>query len=70
MAVQHLTVKGLFKPTNWTQVVTARGRRLIFVAGQVGIDADGKLVAPGDLAGGRTGPYALPPPAQARDLPR
>ena len=29
----------------------ARGRRLVFVAGQVSIDADGKLVTAGDFAG-------------------
>jgi enamine deaminase RidA (YjgF/YER057c/UK114 family) len=58
MAIQRLTPKGLFKPANWTQVVTATGRRMIFVAGQVAVDADGKLVAPGDLAGQANQVYA------------
>ena len=34
MALQRLTPKGLFKPANWTQVVIATGRRMIFVAGR------------------------------------
>ena len=58
MALRHLTPKGLFKPANWTQVVIATGRRVIFVAGQVAVDADGKLVAPGDLAGQAKQVYA------------
>lgn len=51
MALERLTPKGLFKPANYTQVMVATGHRMIFVSGQVAIDADGKLVAPGDLAG-------------------
>lgn len=51
MGLERLTPTGLSKPTAYTQVVVARGRRMIFVAGQVSIDAAGKLVAPGDFAG-------------------
>jgi len=50
--VQRLTPEGLFKPTAYTQVVVATGRRLVFVSGQVSMDADGKLVAKGKLGGG------------------
>src|SRR6202165_3889113 len=51
MGLERLTPAGLFKPAAYTQVVVARGRRLVFVAGQVSIDAQGTLVAPGDFAG-------------------
>ena len=51
MGLQRLTAAGLFKPAAYTQVVVAQGRRMVFLAGQVSIDADGKLVAPGDFAG-------------------
>jgi enamine deaminase RidA (YjgF/YER057c/UK114 family) len=51
VGLDRLTPAGLFKPAAYTQVVVARGRRLVFIAGQVSIDAEGKLVAPGDFAG-------------------
>ena len=51
MAHTHLTPEGLFKPTVYSQVVVATGRRMVFIAGQVSIDAAGNLVAPNDLAG-------------------
>ena len=51
MELQRLTPVGLFKPAAYTQVVVAHGRRMVFLAGQVSIDAEGKLVAPGDFAG-------------------
>jgi enamine deaminase RidA (YjgF/YER057c/UK114 family) len=51
VVLQRLTPAGLFKPTAYTQVVVARGRRMIFLAGQVSIDAEGRLVAPGDFGG-------------------
>ena len=36
-------------PESYTQVVTATGSRLVFVAGQVADDAQGNLVSPGEL---------------------
>ena len=36
-------------PESYTQVVTATGSRLVFVAGQVADDAQGNLVNPGEL---------------------
>jgi len=51
MGLQRFNPAGLFKPAAYTQVVVAHGRRMVFLAGQVSIDADGKLVAPGDFAG-------------------
>jgi enamine deaminase RidA (YjgF/YER057c/UK114 family) len=38
-------------PESYTHVVVATGSRLVFVSGQVAEDAEGNLVAPGDLAG-------------------
>src|SRR5438067_13109360 len=58
MGVQRLRPEGLFKPTAYSQVVVATGRRLVFVSGQVSIDAGGKLVAPGDFAGQARQVYA------------
>src|SRR2546430_17575712 len=58
MGVQRLTPEGLFKPTAYSQVVVATGRRLVFVSGQVSMDAGGKLVAPGDFAGQARQVYA------------
>ena len=51
MGLERLTPAGLFKPAAYTQVVVARGHRMVFIAGQVSIDAAGTLVAPGDFAG-------------------
>src|SRR5438067_13246114 len=58
MGVQRLTPEGLFKPTAYTQVVVASGRRMVFVSGQVSMDAGGRLVAPGDFAGQARQVYA------------
>jgi enamine deaminase RidA (YjgF/YER057c/UK114 family) len=51
MGLQRLTPTGVFKPAAYTQVVVASGRRMVFLAGQVSIDAEGTLVAPDDFAG-------------------
>ena len=51
MGLERLTPAGLSKPAAYTQVVVARGGRIVFVAGQVSIDAEGKLVAPGNFSG-------------------
>ena len=58
MALQRLTPDALFKPTAYTQVVVASGRRMVFVSGQVSMDAGGRLVAPGDFAGQARQVYA------------
>src|SRR6266853_679919 len=58
MGVQRLIPEGLFKPMAYSQVVVATGRRLVFVSGQVSMDADGTLVAPGDVAGQARQVYA------------
>ena len=58
MALQRLTPDSLFKPAAYTQVVVASGRRIVFVSGQVSMDAAGKLVAPGDFGGQARQVYA------------
>src|SRR5712692_3899967 len=58
MPVQRLAPEGLFKPAAYAQVVVATGRQMVFVSGQVSMDAQGKLVAPGDLAGQARQVYA------------
>ncbi len=58
MPVQRLAPEGLFKPAAYSQVVVATGRRMVFVSGQVSMDAEGKLVAPGDVAGQARQVYA------------
>ncbi len=40
---------GLCPTFGWTHVVASSGARTIHVSGQVGIDAAGKIVGPGDL---------------------
>jgi enamine deaminase RidA (YjgF/YER057c/UK114 family) len=50
MTLEYINPRELPTPTTYTQVVVARGARLIFVAGQEPEDLDGKLVGPGDLA--------------------
>ena len=50
MTLELINPEGLPTPASYTQVVAATGSRLVFVAGQVAEDAEGNLVAPGDLA--------------------
>jgi enamine deaminase RidA (YjgF/YER057c/UK114 family) len=47
--VTHLNPDTLSKPTGYTHVVSARGQRLIYVAGQIAFDKNGELVGRGDL---------------------
>ncbi len=49
MAKEFVNPRGLTVPQSYTQVVTARGGKTIFVAGQVAFDEAGRLVGPGDL---------------------
>ena len=48
MAVTLLNPDGLVEPQGYTHVAVAQGSRMIFLAGQVGQDATGKVA--GDLA--------------------
>jgi enamine deaminase RidA (YjgF/YER057c/UK114 family) len=50
VALELINPDDLPTPASYTQVVAARGTRMVFVAGQVADDAEGRLVAAGDLA--------------------
>lgn len=50
MALEFINPSDLPIPQTYTQVVVAKGTRLIFVAGQEPEDVHGQLVGPGDLA--------------------
>jgi enamine deaminase RidA (YjgF/YER057c/UK114 family) len=49
MTVTLINPAGLVEPQGYTHVAVAQGSRMIFLAGQVGQDAEGKVA--GDLAG-------------------
>ena len=50
MSLELINPEELPTSESYTQVVVARGSRLVFVAGQVADDAQGNLVGSGDLA--------------------
>lgn len=50
MAVQLVNPEGLPKPDVYRQLSIATGSKLVFLAGQVARDADGKPVGEGDFA--------------------
>jgi enamine deaminase RidA (YjgF/YER057c/UK114 family) len=43
MALQHINPEGLPKPLGYSQVVFGEGKRLIAVAGQVGVNTQGEV---------------------------
>jgi enamine deaminase RidA (YjgF/YER057c/UK114 family) len=51
MTVEKLNPPGLPAPRGYSQAVAATGSRTIYVAGQVAVDAQGNVVAPGDVVG-------------------
>lgn len=48
--IERLNPQGLSTPTGYTHVVSARGGRTVYIAGQIALDASGQLVGKGDLA--------------------
>ena len=48
---QIVNPESLARPVGFNHGILITGGRLLFLAGQTGIDADGKLVAPGDVVG-------------------
>ena len=50
MTLECINPPDLPTPATYTQVVVARGTKLIFVSGQEPEDVHGKLVGPGDFA--------------------
>ena len=49
MTLEGINPDDLSRPQTYTQVIVARGSRIVFVAGQVAEDAQGNLVGAGDL---------------------
>ena len=47
--VQFLNPEGLSKPNGYTQVVVAQPRKMVYVSGQVPLNAKGEVVGKGDL---------------------
>jgi reactive intermediate/imine deaminase len=47
--IRHLVPDALSRPTGYSHVVVAPVDQIVFVSGQVPLDADGELVGPGDL---------------------
>lgn len=50
-AAQFLNPQGLSKPNGYTQVVVSQPARVIYVSGQVPLNASGEVVAKGDFRG-------------------
>jgi len=48
--IERMNPQGLSTPTGYSHVVSVRGGRTIYIAGQVAFDASGQLVGKGDLA--------------------
>ena len=48
--IERMNPAGLSTPTGYTHVVSTRGGRTIYIAGQIALDAKGVLVGKGDLA--------------------
>jgi len=48
--VERMNPAGLAPPTAYSHVVSVRGGRTIYIAGQIALDAQGSLVGAGDLA--------------------
>lgn len=43
MSTQFFNPAGIPKPTGYTQVVTTDARKLVFISGQIGVDANGEM---------------------------
>jgi reactive intermediate/imine deaminase len=48
--LRHLVPDTLPRPNGYSHVVSAPAERIVFVSGQVPLNADGDLVGPGDVA--------------------
>ncbi|MCZ7535277.1 MAG: RidA family protein [Acidimicrobiia bacterium] len=49
MALEKLDPTGVHEPQGYSHAVIATGTRTVYTAGQVGVDAGGRLVGDGDL---------------------
>ncbi len=50
MQIDYLNPAGLSKPTGYSHVTVVQAARLVHVAGQVALNAEGQVVGRGDLA--------------------
>ena len=50
MSLKLINPEELPAPPAYSQVIVSTGRRMVFVAGQVAVDADGNVVGPGEIA--------------------
>ena len=50
MAVERINPEELGRPSGFSHAVSAPAGRLVFLAGQIGVDRDGKVVAGGVVA--------------------
>ena len=48
--IERMNPQGLSTPTGYSHIVSVRGGRTIYIAGQIALDAQGQLVGKGDLA--------------------
>lgn len=48
--IERMNPAGLSTPTGYSHVVSTRGGKTVYIAGQIALDAKGQLVGPGDLA--------------------
>ena len=51
MTLESISPAALPPSRGYSQVVVARGSRTVYVSGQVSADAEGNVVAPGDVVG-------------------
>src|SRR5688572_16453072 len=49
MGIEHINPQGMNKPAAYTQVISVSGGRLVFIAGQTPVDANGNVVGVGDF---------------------
>ena len=49
-AIERMNPQGLSTPTGYSHVVSTRGGRTVYIAGQVALDAQGRVIGAGDLA--------------------
>ncbi len=49
MDKQVVNPSNLVRPIGYAHAITASGGRCVFLAGQPGVDPDGRIVAPGDI---------------------
>jgi reactive intermediate/imine deaminase len=49
-AIERMNPQGLSTPTGYSHVVSTRGGRTVYIAGQVALDAQARVVGAGDLA--------------------